>query len=148
MKNFLLLAKKYSQGKIEKDPKIVDTVIRAIDHNLKPSGARECKEDLYRMAEAIAKASGKLFNKICPEEREVLDELICFGWIDGIRRKLDNERTMQLISPRKVEHWARTYKERAAKLIDERKITSRTISAVSYSLAKYLALGEDESLRR
>ncbi len=49
----------------------------------------------------------------------VLDELICFGWIDGIRRKLDDQRTMQLIAPRKAEHWARTYKERAAKLIDE-----------------------------
>lgn len=36
----------------------------------------------------------------------VLDELICFGWIDGIRRKLDEERTMQHISPRRVEHWA------------------------------------------
>lgn len=53
---------------------------------------------------------------------EVLDELICFGWIDGIRRKLDEKRTMQLISPRKVEHWARSYKERAAKLIDKGKM--------------------------
>ncbi len=50
---------------------------------------------------------------------DVLDELICFGWIDGIRRKLDAKRTMQLISQRKVEHWARTYKERVAKLIHE-----------------------------
>ena len=50
---------------------------------------------------------------------EVLDELISFGWIDGIRRKLDEKRTMQLISPRKVEYWSKTYKERAAKLIDE-----------------------------
>ena len=48
--------------------------------------------------------------------QEVLDELLCFGWIDGIRRKLDNERTMQLIAPRKVEHWAKTYKERFSKL--------------------------------
>jgi uncharacterized protein YdeI (YjbR/CyaY-like superfamily) len=48
--------------------------------------------------------------------QEVLDQLLCFGWIDGIRRKLDEERTMQLISPRKVEHWSLTYKERFAKL--------------------------------
>ncbi len=32
--------------------------------------------------------------------QEVLDELICFGWIDGIRRKLDEEHTMQLIELR------------------------------------------------
>ena len=43
---------------------------------------------------------------------EVLDELLCFGWIDGIRRKLDDKRTMQLIAPRKVEHWSQTYKVR------------------------------------
>jgi uncharacterized protein YdeI (YjbR/CyaY-like superfamily) len=48
--------------------------------------------------------------------QEVLDELLCFGWIDGIRRKLDEEKTMQLISPRKVEHWTKTYKDRYKKL--------------------------------
>jgi len=44
---------------------------------------------------------------------QVLDELLCFGWIDGIRRKLDDKKTMQLISPRRVQHWAKTYKDRA-----------------------------------
>ena len=53
---------------------------------------------------------------------EVLDELICFGWIDGIRRKLDESRTMQLISPRKVQHWAASYKKRAARLIEEKRM--------------------------
>jgi uncharacterized protein YdeI (YjbR/CyaY-like superfamily) len=53
---------------------------------------------------------------------EVLDELICFGWIDGIRRKLDNSRTMQLLTPRRVQHWAKTYKERANRLIEENKM--------------------------
>ncbi len=50
---------------------------------------------------------------------EVLDELLSFGWIDGIRRKLDETRTMQLISPRKTQHWTKTYKDRAQKLIDQ-----------------------------
>ena len=63
------------------------------------------------------------FLKAVPEKYvstgEVLDELICFGWIDGIRRKLDERRTMQLIAPRRVQHWAKTYKDRAAKLIEE-----------------------------
>ena len=48
---------------------------------------------------------------------EVLDELLCFGWIDGIRRKLDPDRTMQLIGPRRMQHWAKTYKDQAAGLI-------------------------------
>lgn len=53
---------------------------------------------------------------------EVLDELLCFGWIDGVRKKLDADRTMQLISPRKSQHWAGTYKERAKKLIENEKM--------------------------
>lgn len=51
--------------------------------------------------------------------RDVLDELLCFGWIDGIRRKFDEQRTMQLISPRKAEHWAKSYKDRVAKLTEQ-----------------------------
>lgn len=49
----------------------------------------------------------------------VLDELVAFGWIDGIRRKLDSTRTMQMISPRKAEYWAQSYKDRAARLLAE-----------------------------
>lgn len=47
---------------------------------------------------------------------DLLDELLCFGWVDGIARKLDSERTMQLISPRRQQAWAQWYKDRAAVL--------------------------------
>lgn len=66
---------------------------------------------------------------------DVLDELICFGWIDGIRRKLDEKRTMQLISPRRVEHWSGTYKERAAILIDEGKMHASGLQSIKASKA-------------
>lgn len=69
---------------------------------------------------------------------EVLDELICFGWIDGIRRKLDETRTMQLISPRKVEHWAKTYKDRAAKLITAGKMHEAGLKSIEISKQKGL----------
>lgn len=64
---------------------------------------------------------------------DVLDELICFGWIDGIRRKLDETRTMQLISPRKVQHWAKTYKERAARLIEQGKMHESGFKTIEVS---------------
>jgi uncharacterized protein YdeI (YjbR/CyaY-like superfamily) len=48
---------------------------------------------------------------------EVLDLLVAFGWIDGIRRQRDDERTMQLVSPRRTKPWAKTYKDRAERLI-------------------------------
>ncbi|MFN4099185.1 MAG: YdeI/OmpD-associated family protein, partial [Pararhodobacter sp.] len=46
----------------------------------------------------------------------VLDALIAYGWIDGRRMKLDDSRTMQLISPRRQQAWAQSYKARAARL--------------------------------
>lgn len=77
------------------------------------------------------------YKKIEPDKyvstAEVLDELICFGWIDGIRRKLDENKTMQLISPRKVEHWAKTYKDRAAKLIEEGRMREAGLRSIELS---------------
>lgn len=64
---------------------------------------------------------------------EVLDELLCFGWIDGIRRKLDEDKTMQLISPRKANHWAQTYKDRATRLIDEGKMQEAGLRSIECS---------------
>jgi uncharacterized protein YdeI (YjbR/CyaY-like superfamily) len=52
----------------------------------------------------------------------VLDALIAHGWIDGRRLKLDDTRTMQLISPRKQQVWAQTYKDRAERLRAEGKM--------------------------
>ena len=48
---------------------------------------------------------------------QVLGALIAYGWIDGIRRTLDDQRTMQLISQRKTQSWSATYKQRAERLV-------------------------------
>lgn len=69
---------------------------------------------------------------------EVLDELLCFGWIDGIRRKLDAQRTMQLISPRQVQHWTKTYKDRFKKLEDAGRMTDAGRAAALRSKEKGL----------
>ncbi len=61
-----------------------------------------------------------------------------FCWIDGIRRKLDDKRTMQLISPRRIEHWARTYKERAAKLIEVGRMHQSGFKTIELSKANGL----------
>lgn len=64
---------------------------------------------------------------------DVLDELLCFGWIDGIRKKLDEKRTMQLITKRKVQHWSKTYKQRASKLIKQEKMHKAGFKSISIS---------------
>jgi uncharacterized protein YdeI (YjbR/CyaY-like superfamily) len=65
--------------------------------------------------------------------QEILDEILCFGWIDGVRRKVDEEKTMQLIAPRQVQHWTKTYKDRFAKLEEEGRMTDAGREAVLLS---------------
>ena len=60
----------------------------------------------------------------------VLDALIRHGWIDGIRRKLDDERTMQLISKRRQQIWAQTYKDRVARLTADESMRPWGLAAV------------------
>lgn len=48
---------------------------------------------------------------------DIVQECICFGWIDSLSRKLDETRTMLYISPRKKgSNWSRVNKEYVAKL--------------------------------
>lgn len=49
---------------------------------------------------------------------EVVDQCLCFGWIDSLPKKLDSERTMLRISPRNPKsNWSKLNKERVDKLI-------------------------------
>ena len=77
------------------------------------------------------------FKKTVPQKfidrLDLLDELLCFGWVDGLARKLDHERTMQLISPRKQQAWAKSYKDRAARLIAEGRMKAPGLEAIKRS---------------
>jgi uncharacterized protein YdeI (YjbR/CyaY-like superfamily) len=57
-------------------------------------------------------------DRYVPHE-EVLDELVAFGWTDGIRRRVDDVRTRQLVSPRRTQPWARSYRLRAERLVEQ-----------------------------
>ncbi|HEX8426640.1 YdeI/OmpD-associated family protein [Hymenobacter sp.] len=49
---------------------------------------------------------------------EAVEEALCFGWIDGLARRLDEERSMLLFTPRKPRSvWSKPNKERVARLI-------------------------------
>ncbi len=54
-----------------------------------------------------------------------VEEALCFGWIDGIAKKLDATRTAQRFTPRRTKsHWTELNKERARKLITQNLMTS------------------------
>lgn len=69
-----------------------------------------------------------------PHER-VLDELIAFGWTDGIARRIDDDRTRQLVSPRRTKPWAKSYKDRAERLIAEGRMHLSGLAAVEQAKA-------------
>jgi uncharacterized protein YdeI (YjbR/CyaY-like superfamily) len=49
---------------------------------------------------------------------DIVEEALCFGWIDSLPRKLDSERTMLLLSPRKPGSlWSALNKRRAERMI-------------------------------
>jgi uncharacterized protein YdeI (YjbR/CyaY-like superfamily) len=85
------------------------------------------------------------FKKSIPEKYlsrdEVLDALVAHGWTDGLRRQLDDERTMQLVSPRRTKPWAKSYKDRADQLIIEGRM--RPAGLESVRLAKETGAWEE-----
>ena len=48
---------------------------------------------------------------------ESVEQALCFGWVDSLGRRLDDERTMLWFAPRKARSgWARTNKQRIERL--------------------------------
>lgn len=66
---------------------------------------------------------------------QVLDQLIAFGWTDGILRRIDEDRTRQLVSPRRAKPWAKSYKDRAERLITEGRMHVSGLAAVERARA-------------
>jgi uncharacterized protein YdeI (YjbR/CyaY-like superfamily) len=73
-------------------------------------------------------------NKYITHE-QVLDQLIAYGWTDGIRRRIGDERSMQLISPRRTQPWAKSYKDRAERLIATNKMQVSGMESVEKAKA-------------
>jgi uncharacterized protein YdeI (YjbR/CyaY-like superfamily) len=73
----------------------------------------------------------------------VLDALIAWGWIDGIRRAHGyggdkgpgEDRTMQLISPRRHQRWTASYRARAERLVAEGRMAAPGLAAMAAARA-------------
>lgn len=61
----------------------------------------------------------------------LVEEALCFGWIDGTRRTYDDHRILQLFAPRRPSSsWSRVNKERVDRLIDEGKMTAAGMAVI------------------
>jgi uncharacterized protein YdeI (YjbR/CyaY-like superfamily) len=62
---------------------------------------------------------------------EALEEALCFGWIDGLIKKIDASRYKKYFSPRrKGSRWSERNKKLVDKLIGEQLMTSKGLEAV------------------
>ena len=59
-----------------------------------------------------------------PSYLESVEEALCYGWIDGIAKRVDAHSTAQRFTPRRsTSHWTELNKERARRLIAQGKMT-------------------------
>lgn len=66
----------------------------------------------------------------------IVEEALCFGWIDSVPRKLDADRSMQLLSPRKPgSAWSAVNKARISRLIENGKIAPAGLAAAESAKA-------------
>jgi len=67
---------------------------------------------------------------------EALDEALCFGWIDGQRKPMDEDSWLQKFTPRRPRSgWSRVNTEHVERLIKEKKMTAAGMKQVEAAKA-------------
>jgi uncharacterized protein YdeI (YjbR/CyaY-like superfamily) len=65
------------------------------------------------------------------EYSDALDEALCFGWVDSLIRKLDEQRYARKFTPRSdVSKWSPINKQRVAQLIEDGRMTEFGLAKV------------------
>jgi uncharacterized protein YdeI (YjbR/CyaY-like superfamily) len=65
-----------------------------------------------------------------------VDEALCFGWVDSLPRKLDEKRSLILMSPRKPKsNWSAVNKAKVVRLIEAGLMTPAGLAAIEAAKA-------------
>ena len=98
-------------------------ILRAMDDRpaVQPAGRAEWRNWLaanHRVSSGVWLITWKrATGRPTVDYEEAVEEALCFGWIDGMMSRLDDERLMQWFAPRRPKStWARSNKERIARL--------------------------------
>lgn len=60
-----------------------------------------------------------------------VEEALCFGWIDGVIKKIDDEKYVRKFTPRKAKsYWSELNKKRAGKMIKEERMTAAGLAKI------------------
>jgi len=65
------------------------------------------------------------------EYNDAVEEALCFGWIDSMVRRIDDEKHMQRFTPRhKKSNWSASNKARVERLIAEKRMTEAGLRVI------------------
>lgn len=81
---------------------------------------------------------------------DIVDEAVCFGWVDSLPRTLDADRSQRLVTPRKpASNWSRVNKARVERLSDAGLMHAAGLAVVEAAKrdGSWSALDEVEELR-
>jgi uncharacterized protein YdeI (YjbR/CyaY-like superfamily) len=82
------------------------------------------KENHASASELWLKIFKKASGKPSIDWSQAVDVALCWGWIDGIRKQLDDEAYLQRFTPRKAtSRWSQINRERVARLIEAKRMT-------------------------
>ena len=66
---------------------------------------------------------------------DAVEEALCFGWIDGIAKTIDDESSAQRFTPRRAKsNWSELNKERARRLIESGRMTEAGLAKLGSAL--------------
>lgn len=75
---------------------------------------------------------------------EAVEEALCFGWIDSIRKKLDEDRYAQRFTPRRPgSGFSQTNKERLSRLLEHGKVIPSVMEALGDVRPETYVIPED-----
>ncbi len=67
---------------------------------------------------------------------DAVEEALCFGWIDSLIQKIDDETYGRKFTPRAINaKWSPSNRRRVAKLVREGRMTEAGLAKVTFSLA-------------
>jgi uncharacterized protein YdeI (YjbR/CyaY-like superfamily) len=67
---------------------------------------------------------------------EAVEEALCFGWIDGLTKGIDEEKFAQRFSPRREKSiWSESNKQRVAKMIEQGRMTEAGLEKINHAKA-------------
>lgn len=81
----------------------------------------------------------KHINIDCIKYNELLEEVLCFGWIDSLIKKIDDDKYARKITPRtNTQKWSELNKKKVIELIKEGKMTQAGL----HKIDNYLKTGK------